>query len=610
MLSDPLKTVLLPLSAVDSFPQAPMLFSQIREYLWGERITHFQTNLSLPPDAEPGGQIYVTFYQPEIDPLRWGTYYDDLRSCMGRILDRLRRHRSFPIFDPLQTRLLLEYATAMQSVSDSSLLTDENLGPFRFEPGITGLSFRFMEKRYFYMPTEAYTRSHMTLTQAARYLARRVGFRAKNTAAAMDFLRKEISDVHLLQSRSFVSHGTECLELYRGYPESVDSSPAAIECSFFAGVEWLLRNQSANGKFLYFYDASTDSTADFQHPDKPDYYNMLRHSGGTITLLRAHELCSKQNYVEAARRSIEFMLQESRTYVRAGEIARYVIDNEKAKLGGTGLALVALMHFHRLTGDSTYMPYCEEMIRHLLSQICADGEFLGYYIHPHFNNGRPLEEVGEEVKRKLFSFYYPGEALLGIALYDRYAPGDHDQKAEIRAAGRKALDFLLRERPQKYPELFLTLPSDSWLMQAIEEWWHHPEMRDPAAAEFVYSDADRMIDHLYQPHNSPYRDYPGHFFYHYGQHALPDGARAEGLMAAYYLARQEGKRELAQRYLGYCRLIAKGLMRTYNSEAAMYAAKVPAKAVGSFRFKLTRQWVRVDSIQHTACFFARLLPHI
>src|SRR5215212_1048331 len=210
MLSDPLKTMLLPLSAVDSFPQAPMLFSQIREYLWGDRLTHFHTNLSLPPDAEPGGQIYLTFYQPEIDPLRWGTYYDDLRSCMGRILDRLRRHRSFPIFDPLRTRLLLEYATAMRSVSDLSLLTDENLGPFRFEPGITGLSFRFMEKRYFYMPTEAYTRSHMTLTQAARYLARRVGFRAKNTAAAMDFLRKEISDVRLLQSRSFVSNGTEC----------------------------------------------------------------------------------------------------------------------------------------------------------------------------------------------------------------------------------------------------------------------------------------------------------------------------------------------------------------------------------------------------------------
>ena len=34
------------------------------------------------------------------------------------------------------------------------------------------------------------------------------------------------------------------------------------------------------------------------------------------------------------------------------------------------------------------------------------------------------------------------------------------------------------------------------------------------------------------------------------------------------------------------------------------------KALNSFRFKLTRQWVRVDSVQHASCFFARLIPII
>jgi hypothetical protein len=224
-----------------------------------------------------------------------------------------------------------------------------------------------------------------------------------------------------------------------------------------------------------------------------------------------------------------------------------------------------------------------------------------------FNGGRPIEEASEEDKRKLFSFYYPGEALLGLALYERYAPIDEEQKARIREAGRKALNFLVRDRPQKYPDLFLSLPADSWLMQAIEEWWNHPEMRVPDYAAFVFRDANQMIDHLYHPHNSPYPDYVGHFYYHHGQHALPDASRAEGLIAAYFLARMDGRQEYSERFLRYCRVIGKALMQTYNSQEALYAAKDPEKAVGAFRFKLTRQWIRVDSVQHAACFYARLL---
>ncbi len=145
-------------------------------------------------------------------------------------------------------------------------------------------------------------------------------------------------------------------------------------------------------------------------------------------------------------------------------------------------------------------------------------------------------------------------------------------------------------------------------MQAIEEWWSHPEMQDPSYLEFVLGDAEKMIASMYNELNSPYPDYVGNFFYWHGQHALPDGARAEGLVAAYIVARNAGIHDRAEKILESCKMAAAGLMHTFNTPESTYAAADPEKAVGAFRFKLTRQWVRVDSIQHTACFFARLLP--
>ena len=46
--------------------------------------------------------------------------------------------------------------------------------------------------------------------------------------------------------------------------------------------------------------------------------------------------------------------------------------------------------------------------------------------------------------------------------------------------------------------------------------------------------------------------------------------------------------------------------RKIEQKENIYAHKNPEKSVGAIRFKATRQWVRVDSIQHVACFYFRL----
>jgi GH15 family glucan-1,4-alpha-glucosidase len=143
-------------------------------------------------------------------------------------------------------------------------------------------------------------------------------------------------------------------------------------------------------------------------------------------------------------------------------------------------------------------------------------------------------------------------------------------------------------------------------MQAIEEWFRFPEFQDDSYKKFVFDDADAMLRNMYTEENSPYLDYPGGFFYDYGDHVYTDGARCEGLVAAYFLAERLGDKARAARYRDGCYRASQNLLYTVNTRQSAYAHRYPEKTAGSFRFKLTRQWVRVDSVQHTACFFARL----
>ena len=246
---------------------------------------------------------------------------------------------------------------------------------------------------------------------------------------------------------AFVTDGTardSALPLYRGYPMPVpDATPDVLEEVLYASVDWVLKNMDEAGKFLYYYDGIKDTFVDRVHPTmvEPTYYNMLRHSGGTILLLRAYELSGDPRYLEAARMSIDFMLTTCREHDVDGHKAIYVFLNRKSKLGGTGIGLAALMHYVRLSGDLRYRETIEGMVRHLLSRVDQEGELIGYYIHPQFNGGNPILKPDDETKRALFSFYYPGEALLGLALYCLHFPDiDPAFVEQIKATSRKALD--------------------------------------------------------------------------------------------------------------------------------------------------------------------------
>ena len=332
-----------------------------------------------------------------------------------------------------------------------------------------------------------------------------------------------------------------------------------------AGVDWIVRNQQPDGRFLYYYDATANSRRDHEHPKRnPEtdpYYNLLRHCGGVITALLYHTLWSEGTVQPAnaseqegrmpleeplirrsAESAIDFFLGQLVPYVTpAGQDAAYACYNKKAKLGGSGLGLYMLAFYQKLFGDAKYADHAQRLGRHLVGEFLDTGEFMYYHVYLD-------KRVPREANRSLFSFYYPGVAIIGLANYCAHVCQSSREKEAVYARLHDALRFLILDRPRLYAEHFTSLPSDSWLTMGINDLWDEPQFRNDMYSRFVFQDADQMVAHVYTPRRALYPDYVGSFYYQYGDHPYPDGARAEGLMAAYMLARKIGDQSRIDRH--------------------------------------------------------------
>ncbi len=558
-------------------------------------------------------QVYITFFQEGIKPLRWGARRKNIETSIQRITEKLKensRLSEFSLEDPNQCRILFEMVVSTSSCNIRNLTT-QLVSENRFEPGVNGLKFDFEGVPRFFMPTDAVIHSIMSVNQLLNYLSKKTGHAklSNKISERVELMRKEPIKYTFIKSMACISYKENAVSLYRAYPCPVIFNKQVMYKALLKSIDWLVENMGEDDSFLYFYDGIKDSKVDLDHPKMKDplYNNILRHSGGTITLLRGYELTKRDFYLKAAKKSIDFLLSTFREHNVENKYACYPFFNNKSKLGGAGIALVALMHYTIQTADQSYREQIEGLVRHLLSRIDKDGEMIGYYIHPKICGGKAIIDPSDELKKELFSFYYPGEALLGLALYYRHINNiDKQLKTEVYEKSLKALDFLVDIRPVKYDYMFDILPADAWLMQAIEEWVKVDGFKKKSYIDFVFNDTQTMFDHMYTEENAPAPDYVGGFFYNYGDHVYHDASRNEGVVAAYYLAKYLKDEAKAEQIMGNMLKSAKGLMHTFHTPESTFAHKYPHKSINSFRFKLTRQWVRVDSVQHTACFFARL----
>lgn len=511
-------------------------------------------------------------------------------ALFGRMLDRLKQDYSAAEKFSLQ----IDFVEVPPAAVDLANVGMTVFGERHFEIGLDGLIIQGDEgsTRYF-LPGDAYVRSIMSMKQLREYLDRAYG---SEYLAEATFRR--------FRTKSYLMHADSVYSLYRGLPVQGGISKGRLEFVVEQSIKHIKKTQEGNGKFLYYYDSMQDTKRDFQHwnrhPEKNPYYNILRHSGGALTCVYHEIYSNKADTLENIQKAIEYLLATAVFYELEGRQAAYIYSEKKSKLGGAGIGLYLLCLYELTTADDSYRYFADALAWHTVKQVTESGEFIYYNIYLD-------KKVSVDDNRNYFSFYYPGEAVCGLAKYlHLIAPGEREYYFERL---EKALDYLLTIRPAERAEEYTEVPSDSWLMMGISELWDFDRMQNPAYAEFVFADAKKMIDQMYKVSDAPYPDYAGSFYYEYGDYPYSDGARLEGLMGAYELAHKLGNQEVKRKLWPALLLGAWSVMHLVNFDETLYCARRPEMGLGGIRFKFTRQWFRIDTIQHVASFYAKLLPY-
>ena len=165
-----------------------------------------------------------------------------------------------------------------------------------------------------------------------------------------------------------------------------------------ATVDWFVRNQGADGAWLYQYDADDDST--------PSEYNEVRHAGVTMGLYQA-AAAGLPGALSSADRGTEWALD--RLIERDGWAA--LVFDARVATGATALLVAGLVIRREATGETRYDEVLRRLGRFLLAQTEASGAVLASY-----DSARGGPVPGE------YSKYYTGEAYWALAGLHRAFP--------------------------------------------------------------------------------------------------------------------------------------------------------------------------------------------
>lgn len=329
-----------------------------------------------------------------------------------------------------------------------------------------------------------------------------------------------------------------------------------------AGGDYLVRAQKPDGSFHYSYNALEDRASD-------RVYNIVRHAGTAISLFDLYRATRDTGYLEAARRAVNYL--KTRFRPARENNAVYVIDNDgKAKLGANGLALVALAEQMELDPKFADPENAERLANLILAMQRKDGSFESYY-----------RIKGDESSQSV-SLYYPGEAMLGLMRLRRL---NNDKR--LLEAARRGAAYLIESQTRME-----NLPPDAWLMQALEAL--HATEREPRYAIHAIALADAMIAD--QRTETDRAGFAGSFRPGLPR-ATPAASRAEGMLAAYRIARLTNSARASQIASALKSSARFQLSQQFDRDNSFFLPNAE-RARGGFRESLASLRIRIDFAQH------------
>ena len=377
------------------------------------------------------------------------------------------------------------------------------------------------------------------------------------------------------RAASVFSDGVETALLFRGHRQTFDLSPQGLRSAATKAGQYLADAVRPDGRFVYSYRARSDSEA--------DDYNILRHAGTIYSMLELYEVTFDPALLAAAVRAIGYLVRSMD--VCPGSDFPCVVENGAIKLGGNALAVIALAKYSTATGRPTYVSTAQRLAGWIRHSQAADGSFS---IHKQNHRTGELSDF--------VSSYYPGEAILALL---RVLELDGDPQWLDTA--ERAARYLIETRDAGLEES--KLPHDHWLLYALNELYR--ERANPIYLEHAMRLARTIVRS--QNRGSRYPDWQGSFYR--PPRSTPTATRAEGLLAAYALARDFDPPE-ASAILEAVRLcLAFQLQTQFRPESAMYLPD-PQRSLGGFHASLTNDEIRIDFVQHniSALLAAARLP--
>ena len=309
------------------------------------------------------------------------------------------------------------------------------------------------------------------------------------------------------------------------------------------------QDPSNEGKFTYIAYLGEDLPLDFtQHKQKS--YNLLRHNGAIYSLALAYARQNDPSVLDAMQRSVAYLKREAIAPVpdvsqedaqddaNLGKLpnlpnmlaaweTRALVTGEggsvKAKLGGAGLALIALVSLEQIApggSDISYLRQIGEFIKYLQHD---NGSFTCRYI--------PTEGGKDD---SWHSLYYPGEAALGL-VYLATIETDEMYKQRWITVATKAITYLENLRRTQDLE---DIEPDHWALLATARLL---PLLDKTSKEYwlVYDHGVRVVKSMLSAYSKQELKEDNKGCLTGDTRTCPTATRLEGMTAALSFVREE-----------------------------------------------------------------------
>ncbi|MCF7844481.1 MAG: glycoside hydrolase family 127 protein [Kiritimatiellales bacterium] len=327
--------------------------------------------------------------------------------------------------------------------------------------------------------------------------------------------------------------------------------------------EWLRNNMREKGLFhyLYFIDKAEYSSGN----------NAIRQLMGSRLLAELSK--EDESWLPIHKKNLDFLFKY--WYKEEGDKG-YIFYADKSKLGANAMALRTLV----------YSPYYDEyedeaqnLAEGIYSLMDDEGSFLPWYKEPDY-----------EYDKERLLYFYSGEAILSLVEYYERSGDERALEMAIRAQDYYIDRYVYQMDKYYYPAYV------PWHTLSLNRLYKITGNAAYANAIFVMNDklleildTTNYIGRFYNPQTPQYGT----------PHSSSDGVYTEGLAYAYEIAILVGDEERRDHYRAALELAVQNLISLQVTREEGNKHDYPVRVVGGMKVSVTRNEVRIDTVQHT-----------